>query len=62
MKSKLKKKSLAKRPLERLTAGRMILARVGVGKFWLSNRDGEGMETSEEKIVQMLKEFWKKEF
>jgi hypothetical protein len=49
-------------------AGKYMLAnyrpaKVGEpGKYWLENGEGEGMETSEEKIEAMFAEFFSKEF
>jgi len=42
--------------------GQFRLVNFAEGKFWLTNADGEGMETSEAKIEAMLKEFFEREF
>ena len=43
-------------------AGPFRLHNYAKGKFWLSNEDGEGMETSEVKITELLKGFFEREF
>lgn len=32
------------------------------GKLWICKEDGEGMETTEEKLVEALNTFWEREF
>jgi hypothetical protein len=32
------------------------------GKLWIQNRDGEGMETTQEKVAIYLKGLWNAEF
>lgn len=47
---------------ETIVAGKYELRKWLPGKFWLSNGEGEGMETSEAKIEKMLDSFFKREF
>lgn len=47
---------------DRLYCGGYVIQRCDDGQFWLSKADGEGMQTSEEKLKKMLDEFWAKEF
>lgn len=42
--------------------GEMTVRRMRVGKVWLTNGIGEGMETGVEKLEQVLKEFFNREF
>ena len=35
---------------------------VGADDYWIQHEDGEGMGTSEEKLIKMVKDFWKTEF
>jgi hypothetical protein len=52
----------AKRGNDTIHAGPFRLHNYAKGKFWLSNEDGEGMETSEVKITELLKGFFEREF
>lgn len=50
-------------PLNGIQAGKYKLTTMREsGKFWLENGDGEGMETSEDKIATMLANFFRREF
>mgnify|MGYP001602917717 FL=1 len=42
-------------------AGLFRLHNYAKGKFWLSNEDGEVMETSEVKLTELLKGFFERE-
>ena len=42
-------------------AGPFRLHNYAKGKFWLSNEDGEVMETSEVKLTELLKGFFERE-
>jgi hypothetical protein len=45
-----------------IVAGGYSIHQFEPGKYWLENPDGEGMETSEERVKAMLKEFFEREF
>jgi len=45
-----------------LTANGYSIHQFAPGKYWLEHPEGEGMETSEEKVAAMLKEFFDREF
>ena len=49
-------------PAPSIKAGPYTLTRYKPGKFWLDNGEGEGMETSELKVENLLGEFFKREF
>lgn len=42
--------------------GHFLLMHLPGGKVWLMRLDGEGMETTEEKLNRLLKRFWRREF
>ncbi len=42
--------------------GEFTLSRPTPGKVWLTNAEGEGMETTEEKLAEALEEFFDAEF
>ena len=42
--------------------GNFRIIQMGPGKFWMSNGDGEGMETSELKLAAHLEKYFKREF
>lgn len=55
------------RPQEQLYIGGYTITRIDdtesdADQFWIMNDDGEGMQTTEAKLTQMLDEFWKQEF
>jgi hypothetical protein len=45
-----------------LYIGNFRISHMGPGKCWLSNSDGEGMETSEAKLAAHLEKYFKREF
>lgn len=54
-------------PQEQLYIGGYTITRIDdtendTDKFWITNDDGEGMQTTEAKLTKMLDEFWKQEF
>lgn len=52
----------ASAPAPSIKAGPYTLTHYETGKFWLDNGEGEGMETSELKVENLLGEFFKREF
>ncbi len=45
--------------------GEFCISRTTEGKLWLSKPDGEGMElnaASEEKLAELVSEFWEENF
>jgi hypothetical protein len=52
------------RPAQRdsLCIGKFSLRNYAPGKFWLENTCGEGMETSEAKIEELLSGLFKREY
>lgn len=49
-------------PEEEIYIGQFHIARYADGTFWIVKEDGEGMETSEEKLIELIRDFWSKEF
>jgi hypothetical protein len=45
-----------------LTLGPYTLRPLSPGKWWLARLDGEGMETTTEKLQALLDTFWQQEF
>lgn len=42
--------------------GGYTIKRLGDNEFWITNDYSEGMQTTEEKLTQAIKEFWDREF
>lgn len=51
---------------DKINIGEYRLQRQNDGTYWLNKPEGqyagEGMQTTEEKLIKMLDEFWNKEF
>jgi hypothetical protein len=41
--------------------GQFRIVNFAAGKFWISNGDGEGMETSEKKLAQHIEIYFQRE-
>lgn len=60
----MKTKILRSKTVERLTVGEITICRLPnrPRKLWLTNAEGEGMETPEKKLAEELKRYFNREF
>ena len=49
-------------PEEEIYIGPFHIARYVDGTFWIVKEDGEGMETSEKKLIALIRQFWRLEY
>jgi len=54
--------SLCAAPCSAIRIGQFRVSKLGAGKCWIANSDGEGMETSEAKLAEHIGDYFKREF